>query len=64
MVQVVYRTRERCQMKHSVHGARHLKRLAHIVLEKFKALPIKQMLDILAMPGDEIINGDNLVTAL
>jgi hypothetical protein len=51
-------------MKHPVHGARDLKRLAHVVLQILKTLPIEQMLDVLAMPGDEIINGDNLVTAL
>jgi hypothetical protein len=41
MVQVVYRTRERCQMKHPVHGARDLKRLTDVMLKELKALPIE-----------------------
>ena len=62
MLQVVYRTCERSQVKHPVYGARDVNRLADIVLNELESWPIQQMANVFTMPGDEIIDRNDLVT--
>ena len=46
------------------HHLRDRQRLADIVVDELKAGAIQQMLDILHMPGDQIVKRDDLMSVI
>jgi len=51
-------------MKHAVHVPGEAQGLTNVLLKELKARLADQMSNIVGVPRDQVVNGDNLVTGM
>ena len=61
MVQVLYGTGKRSQMKYTMDGARNIYRLADVVLHEFERWILKKVINVFGPPSDQVVKANHLV---